>query len=190
MPKTEISLLPEEVKEKRVEETLLVRLKKVGLIFLLISILMALGSLFYFLTLTNSLNQTKESINDLEQKIASLQTIEETADDVEKRSAALKSIFANEIYYSKLLAALSEATNSDVAILELTSPSAKSANISGSARSYASLAKFLLALKSETAAETIFDKVELKEVSLDQQTGLARFSVLLSLHEGALSQDE
>lgn len=190
MPKTEISLLPEEVKEKRVEEALLIRLKKGGLIFLVISILMALGSLFYFLTLSDSLNRTKESVRDLEEKIVALQTIEETAADVERRGTALKSIFENEIYYSKLLTALFEATDSDVSILELSSPSPKSANVSGSARSYASLAKFLLALKSETAAETPFGKVELKEVSLDQQTGLARFSVLLSLREGALSQDE
>lgn len=190
MPKQDISLLPQELKEKRVEEVRLDRLKKVGFAFLFLSLVAALGAFLYSQTLNSSLSQTNQNIKGLEQKIDSLQSVEEAAFDVEQRSAALRALFEKEVYFSYLLKALGEATTADVEILELSAPSAETVSISGSARSYTSLAKFLLALNSSSTPGSLFSVVALKEVSLDRQTGKAQFNVNLSLTEGVLSAHE
>lgn len=184
-----ISLLPEEVKEKRVKEVRLRTFRRTGFAFLIFIVLVSLGSFLYFQSLNTSLSRTNGEITSLEQKIEDLRAIEAIANDVEKRSEALRAIFTDEVYFSKLLGALAEATTQDVTILELAVPSGSSANLSGSTRSYASLANFLLALKGTAKQSPLFSKVALKEVSLDRQTGAIRFSVILGIHEEALKSE-
>lgn len=180
----DISLLPREVEKKREQEVRGQLLRKVSLVFLVASLLLGAGIFVYSVVLQTQSSNLKKNIREEKSKIGSLADIELKVQDLEKRTKVLGEVFASKAYFSGLLTTLSRAVPADVSISEMTVPSEETITVSGTSRSYASLAKFLLNLKE---AE-IFTVVELRSVSLDQQTGEANFDVSLQLTEGGLRQ--
>ncbi len=179
----DISLLPEEVEKKKEQEARGRLLRKASLIFLVVSLFLGASSLIYSLVLSSQFSNLEQNTASEKSKISSLSEIELKAQDLEARVDSLKSIFEEGVYFSNLLTALSRAVPADVSIVEMTVPSEETVSISGVSRSYVSLAKFLLNLKGE-----LFEVVELRSVSLDQQTGEANFDLNLKVAEGGLKQ--
>ncbi len=180
----DISLLPKEVEKKREQEARSHLLRKASLVFLVASFLLGASSLIYSSVLRSQLSSLEQNILNEKSKISSLSEIELKAQDLEVWVGALKDIFVSKAYFSTLLATLSRAVPVDVSLTEMTAPSEETVSVSGASRSYVSLAKFLLNLKE---AE-IFETVELRSVSLDQQTGEANFDLNLKLAKGGLRQ--
>lgn len=171
----DISLLPKEVERKKEQEARDRLLRRGGLVFLAVSLLLAAGVFVYSLTLDSQLSNLEQDIAGERSKIASLSEIELDATDLERRVEALAKILDEKIYFSDLLDTLAKAVPADVAIAEVTVPSEEAVSVSGTSRSYVSLAKFLLNLKDAG----LFETVELRSVSLDQQTGEANFDLNL-----------
>lgn len=184
----DISLLPREVEKRREEEARARLLRKVSLVFLGISVLVGVGALLYSLFLRSRLSNLEKNIANETSKISSLSEVELKAQDLGTRVGALKGVLDGKAYFSNLLLALSKSVPADVSIKEMTVPSEEVVSISGVSRSYVSLAKFLLNLKAAGGGDGLFKVVELRSVSLDQQTGEANFDVNLKLAEGGLKQ--
>ncbi len=182
----DISLLPKEVEKKKEQEIRDRRLRRGGLVFLAVTSFIFIGVFAYLLVLKSQLSNLKQDIADEVSKVTSLSEIELSATDLEKRVGALAKIFDEKLYFSDLLDVLIKAVPADVGIMEVTAPSDKVISISGTSRSYASLKQFLLNLKETGAtlpdrqAESVgFEAVDLRSVSLDQQTGEYNFDLNL-----------
>lgn len=180
----DISLLPKEVERKKEQEARERLLRKASLIFLVVSLALGASSLIYSSVLRLQLSKLEQNMASEKSKISSLSEIELKAQDLEVRVGALKDIFDEKAYFSTLLTTLSGAVPADVSITEMTVPSEETVSVSGGSRSYVSLANFLLNLK-ETK---IFEMVDLRSVSLDQQTGEVKFDLNLKLAKGGLKQ--
>ena len=182
----DISLLPKEVERKKEQEARDRLLRRGGLAFLAVSLLLALGVFVYSLTLNSRLSNLEQDIAGEMSKISSLSEIELDAKDLERRVEGLAKILEEKLYFSDLLSALAEAVPGDVAIAEVTAPSEEAVSISGTSRSYVSLKQFLLNLKETDSASVDFKAVGLRSVSLDQQTGGYNFELTLVVEEGGL----
>jgi len=181
-----ISLLPREVEQKKEQEQRGQQLRKGALIFLAASLLICIGIFIYSSILKSEASNLAQSIAAEETILASLSEMEITARDLEKRVQALQSILDDKIRFSGLLTSLARAVPADVFIVEMTIPSEEMLSVSGSSRSYSSLASFLLNLKDSRSPQVVFEAVELQSVSLDQQTGEARFDLNLRIVSGGL----
>ncbi len=182
----DISLLPKEVEQKKEQEQRGQQLRKGVLLLLAVSLLFCVGVFSYSLVLKSEDSNLWQSIAGEEAKLDSLLEIEITARDLEKRVLALQSILDDKIRFSGLLTSLSRSVPADVSITEMTVPSEETLSISGTSRSYSSLASFLLNLKDSSPPQVAFEAVELRSVSLDQQTGEARFDLNLKIISGGL----
>jgi len=180
-----ISLLPREIKREKERKARNRLLRRASLVFLGISSLIGVLVLSCFFFLNRRLDNLNKEIAKEKSKIASLSTVESTAYELDVRTKSLKSVLANTPYFSTLLAEILSAVPSDVKVTEMNVASEKEAAVSGISKSYASLAQFLRALKG-SGEEGLFDAVELKAVSLDQQTGEAKFDLNLRMREGVL----
>ena len=180
----DISLLPKEIERKKEQEARDRLLRRGGLVFLTVSLLLALGVFVYSLTLNSQLSDLEQDIASEMSKIASLSELELSVKDLEARVGVLTKVFNEKLYFSRLLSTLTRAVPADVAVVELTAPSEEAISVSGTSRSYVSLAKFLLNLKENG----LFGVVELRSVSLDQQTGEANFDLNLSVVKGGLRE--
>jgi len=182
----DISLLPKEVERKKEQEIRDRLLRRGGLVFLAVSLLLAVGVFVYSLALKSQLSNLEQDIADERSKTGSLSEIELDATDLESRVGGLGKVFDEKLYFSDLLDALAKAVPADVAIAEVTAPSEKVISISGTSRSYVSLKNFLLNLKETGSTSVDFEVVELRSVSLDQQTGEYNFDLNLMVAEGGL----
>lgn len=180
----DISLLPREVEKARAEEARGRSFRKGSLVFLAVSLLLGAGVFIYSLVLQNQLSNLEKNILNEESKISSLLEIELQAHDLEARTKVLGEVFRAKTYFSTLLSTFSQAVPTDVSLTEMTVPSAETVSVSGTSRSYPSLSKFLLNLE----AAGLFETVGLRSVSLDEQTGEAKFDVNLTINKGGLGQ--
>jgi len=182
----DISLLPKEVERKKEQDARDRLLRRGGLVFLAVTLLICIGSFAYSLTLKSQLSNLQEDIAGEMSKIDSLLEIERNTKDLERRVGGLVKILEEKLYFSDLLEALAKAVPADVAIAEVTAPSEEAVSISGTSRSYVSLKQFLLNLKETGSASVDFEVVGLRSVSLDQQTGEYNFDLTLVIDEGGL----
>jgi len=182
----DISLLPKEVTQKKEQEQRGQQLRRGALLLLAVSLFLCVGVFTYSLVLRSEAVSLKQSVVDEEAKLNSLSEMEITARDLEKRAQALKGILDDKIRFSGLLTSLARAVPTDVSITEMTVPSEEALSISGTSRSYSSLASFLLNLKGSSPPQVEFEAVKLRSVSLDQQTGEARFDLNLRIVSGGL----
>jgi Tfp pilus assembly protein PilN len=181
----DISLLPQEVEKVRAQEAREQLVRRGALVFLIFSLLLTSSSLAYSYILRRNLSSLETEVAKEKSKVSSLSDVAAKAYDLDRRSQTLQAVFAETAYFSKLLSEIAGAVPPDVKVAEMTAPSEKSVAISGSSRSYVSLAKFLLALKD---GDSIFNVVELRSVSLDKQTGEVSFDINLGMVEGGLRQ--
>lgn len=184
----DISLLPQEVEKVREQEAREQFLRRASLVFLAVSLLLTSSAFAYSRLLRNNLSDLEKEVAKEESKVSSLSDIAVKAYDLDVRSKALQTVFAETAHFSKLLSEVSAAVPPDVRVEEMTAPSEKSVTVSGSSRSYVSLAKFLLTLKGKDRGDSIFEVVELRSVSLDKQTGEVSFDINLGIAEGGLRQ--
>lgn len=182
----DISLLPKEVKKRKEQEARDRLLRRGSLVFAAVSLLLGAGVFVYSLVLGSQLSNLEQDIASEKSEISSLSEIELKAHDLEGRVEALKKILDEKIYFSDLLDTLAKMVPADVTVVEMTVPSEDTISVSGTSRSYVSLAKFLLNLKGASQPSVGFEVVELRSVSLDQQTGEANFDLNLSVVEGGL----
>jgi len=172
----DISLLPKEVERKKEQEARERLWRRCTLVFLGVGLFLTAGVFIYSLTLNSQLSNLEQDITVERAKIASLTEMETEARDLEMRVGALAKIFDQKIYFSKLLQTLTQMVPADVAVVELTVPSEETISVSGTTRSYVSLAKFLLNLK----ANDLFSTVDLRSVSE------SNFDLSLGVAEGGL----
>ena len=184
----DISLLPKEVEKKKEQEIRDRRLRRGGLVFLAATSFICIGVFAYLLVLKSQLSNLEQDIAGEVSKVTSLSEIELEAKDLEMRVDALAKILNEKIYFSNLLDTLAKAVPADVAIAEVTAPSETAVSVSGTSRSYVSLAKFLLNLKDTSPPLADFKVVELRSVSLDAQTGEAKFDLNLSVVKEGLRE--
>ncbi len=184
----DISLLPKEVEKKKEQEARQRLLQKVSLVFLAVSLLLGGGAFVYSLVLRNQLSSLEKDVSSEESKIGSLAEVALEAQDLSERSVALSNVFKDKVYFSTLLTTLSQAVPADVTLKEMTVPAAETISVSGTSRSYVSLAKFLLNLKETQPPLAGFEAVDLRSVSSDQQTGEANFDLNLKIVKGGLGQ--
>lgn len=182
----DISLLPKEVEQKKEQEQRGQQLRKGALLLSAVSLLLCVGVFLYSLVLKSEASNLKQSVAEEEAKLNSLSVMEITVRDLEKRVGALKGVLEGKIRFSNLLTSLASSVPTDVSIVEMTVPSEEVLSVSGTSRSYSSLARFLLNLKEARPPQVEFEAVELQSVSLDQQTGEARFDLNLRIVRGGL----
>ena len=193
MPKQGISLLPEEVEKVRLEEARAAFLRRLALGSFIISLLLAAIVFGYsFLVIGSSRTRLERKNKKERSRISSEADVELKAYDLSRRFRAIQKILAERAYFSLLLTQLQGAIPPDVTLTEMVAPSEETITISGTSRSYPSLARFLLNLRNGSAtgsgSKSLFRSVELRSVSLDKQSGAVKFDVSLKLVEGGLRQ--
>jgi len=180
----DISLLPKEVEKKREQKARGRLLRKISFVALGLALLFATSVFVYSLILKSQSSDLEQAVNQQKSEISSRAEVELTAYDLNARVEALGKILGNKTYFSTLLTTVSRAVPGGVTVTEMTAPSEETASVSGTSGGYISLAKFLLNLKE---AE-VFPAVELRSVSLDEQTGEAKFDLSLSVAQGGLQK--
>ncbi len=180
----DISLLPKEVEKKREQEARGRLLRRVSFAVLGAALLFATSVFVYSLILKSQSSSLEQAVNQQKSEISSRAKVELTAHDLDARVEALRKVLGSKIYFSTLLTAVSRAVPGGVTVTEMTAPSEETASVSGTSGGYISLAKFLLNLKEAEA----FEAVELRSVSLEAQTGEARFNLNLIVAQGGLQK--
>lgn len=182
----DISLLPQEIEKLRAQEEHERSFRNLSLIFAAVSLLICLSVVFYAVLLQNRLAGLEDDTTKEIVRINSLSDVYAKMADLEKRYVVLSQTLEKSPRFSVLLSAVSAAVPSDITLTEMTAPSEKAVTIAGSARSYVSLAKFLIALKESVYKKGLFEMIELRTVSLDKQSGQVRFDVSVNLLDGGL----
>ena len=180
----DISLLPSDVEKKRAEGARAKLLRKASLAFLIVTVIFAASIFIYSLVLRSQNLSLEQNVRSEQAKISSLSEVEASAEEMSARVSGLKTVLGEKIYFSELLDAVSGAVPADVAIREMTAPNAETVSVSGTARSVVSLKDFLLNLKTKK----IFEMVDLRSVSLDQQSGDNNFDLNLKIAKGGLQK--
>jgi Tfp pilus assembly protein PilN len=186
MPKSGISLLPQEVEKVRAEEARASFLRRLAVIFFVAAFLVGVVVFGYSFSLRGTISNLDTQISKESSKISSMSETAVQAQDLSRRSSALREIFANRADFSVLLAQIQNAVPPDVKVTDMVVPSEESVSVSGTSRSYPSLAKFLLSLQGGSGKDSLFKTVELRSVSLDKQSGEVKFDVNLKIAEGGL----
>lgn len=187
MASKEIELMPAEIRaEKRKKETKRIAIL-VSIAFLIISASLTAAVLAFYTVLLAELNSTKKAIETEKRKVETFKDTEIMAQRVQSKAEAIGSLLKAKNYYSTLFRTLSEVSPQDVTISNL-SVTGGGVNVSGTAKSYIAVAKFLLVVVDPEKGGKLFDKAELTSVSLDDKSGEARFAVTLSLIKGSLQR--
>lgn len=189
MATKEIELMPAEIRaEKRKKETKRIAIL-VSIAFLIISASLTAAVLAFYTVLLAELNSTKKSIETEKRKVETFKDTEIMAGRVHGKAEAIGTLLKAKNYYSTLFRTLSEVSPQDVTISNLSvTGGGGSVSVSGTAKSYIAVAKFLLVVVDPEKGGKLFDKAELTSVSLDDKSGEARFAVTLSLIKGALQR--
>ncbi|MCG2685801.1 PilN domain-containing protein [Candidatus Parcubacteria bacterium] len=182
----DINLMPQEVLKTRrtARGTRAFTVVSIGIfIFCMLGAVAAFGyETFLLRTISNFQNLSQREITEIQ----SLEPVERAALILEQKSDILTKVFRERSFYSKLLERLSLEVPQDVVITDLAVVNPTQVGVSGEAQSYVALSKFLRALTS--SEEDIFDSAVLSSVSLDSQSGKAKFALSVYLVEGALSE--
>jgi len=182
----DINLMPQEVLKTRrtARGTRAFTVVSVGIfIFCMLGTVFVFGyETFLLRAISNFQNLSQQEIAE----IKSLEPIEKMARILDQKSSILTKVFRGRSFYSKLLEKLSLEVPQDVVITDLVVVNPTQVGVSGEARSYIALSKFLRALTA--SEEDIFDSAVLSSVSLESQSGKAKFALSVYLVEDALNE--
>jgi len=183
----DVDLLPKNLKVERKRVKIFHKLNIVSISIFVLLLITSLVIHFYSVSLTNKDTGLQSDIKKELTKIESFSFIEELSQDIFVRYSNAKSIFNTRSNYSLLLESITHITPPQVKIDTLISNSPNKATLTGEAQGYIDLAKFLGAVAEQAEKdEGIFIGVSLNSVSLDKQTGVAKFSLSLVIKKGAL----
>jgi len=187
MATKEIELMPAEVRaEKRKRETKRLAIL-VSIAFLIISASLTATVLAFYTVLLTEVNLTKRAVDAEEKKITSFEETENLAERVYRKAMAIEGVFKSRDNYSILFEVLAEILPQDVTISNL-SVTKNTISVSGTAKSYVAVAKFLLIVVEPEKGGKLFEKADLTSVSLDSKSGEARFAARLDLKMDILQQ--
>lgn len=188
LQQTDVNLLPEQVKKERKTTKVFHKVTLVSVVIFSLLLLLSLGIFLYSSNLQSNEKKLDSQIKKELTKLESFSFIEELAQKISVRSTQLNQILSTRSNYSILLREISNITPPQISIETLTSDSARKVTISGEAQGYIDLAKFLEAVANSSKEGGKFSSVTLNSVSLDRQTGVAKFSLSIFLEKGALTQ--
>lgn len=188
MQKRDINLMPEEIQagKRRQERRRLLILGSIALAMVAASLTAAV--LAFVTILQSDTEVTKAAIEQEKAKIEKFEETENSAKRLKLKADAVSSILRSRDQYSLLLQTFTDISPEDVEIVNL-GVSGNVVSISGVAKSYVAVAKFLIVSVEEEKGGIIFTSTELNSVSLDSKTGEARFAITLVLKEGALKNE-
>lgn len=182
-----LDLLPKQIKDERKISKLFHRASIISIAVFLILLIISFSIYFYASQLSKASDNLDKEINKELTKMNSFDFIEKISQDIFIRYSKAQELLEERPSYSKLLESITHITPPQVRIDTLTSDSETKITVTGEASGYIDLAKFLEAVADQKAdIEGIFTSVILNSVSLDKQTGVAKFSLSLILKESAL----
>lgn len=191
MPKrTDINLIPVELRDQRKNEEVRKSFNFLGLGFFVILAIISVAFFGYRIKLNRDLVSGDKSIKREQEKIKDLTTIEQDSRRLKIKSDTVSKIIKNQNRYSVLLDTLAESTPKDVTITNFSTVGENKVGISGSAQSYVSLANFILTSMDPSFGGKIFNGADLTSVSLDEVTGRAKFTLVFYLKSGVLVKEK
>jgi|GEM_PF-3702020 len=185
MESSDFNLMPLEVQEARQKDKHQKTLNKGALFLFVVATIATVGVVFYEAYLQRKIAQTEQAIEQERKTLRSFQDLEVLVRNAAQRYNTLEVIYGQYPHYSLLLEKLALKVPSGVKVTDLAVISPEQVSLSGEAEGYLVIAKFVKALSLKEEG-TIFAGVTVPRVSFDGQAGLARFSLNISLVQGAL----
>lgn len=175
----EINLIPK--KNKGSEEEILAIFSKIGkiiLIFVVLSLLLGGGLLFYKKNLTNDVNLIKGDINAIDAKRDGEK--ENLIINFNEKISILKKLVVNHFYWSQFYSKLEKLTVPNVYFSDIKINYAEekiNITLSANASNYLGVARQMLSFQEEP----LIEKVEIKGISLSEEAGVKfNFSIVFS----------
>jgi len=172
-----IDFIPDEVLHARHEKAQYSEILKVGIAFLIITILLAVGLYVYKLMLKKDLDAVKDEISTQTREIDSMKNVAESGYTLGVRLKTLEEILDNRIVYSKLMNEIRDKTPASIMLGSISLSESTKLVLDGSADSadYTPIADF----KNKLASSDLFSDIKVLNASGDSKT--ITFSVSTSL---------
>ncbi len=175
-----ISLIPRQVKESR-EESFWKKSSLWGSIAVLVGVAaVSAGVVIFRFSLQNEISDLSESIDSEKSKIEAQRDVEIKLRDLSQRAEYAGDILGEANRYSRLLKKITVLLPDQVTLSKMGVRDADVAQISGTARSYIDLARFINSVQED---EELLTGLQLRSVNLDTQTGNVNFDLEVSVSE-------
>ena len=186
MPRKDINLLPQDLKEQKKSEKIKKSLGNLSLLSLVVVGLITFASSAYLVRVKLTEATFKKDIVKTESEIKDLLLIEKEARRLESKINVVADVKESRSRYSLLLEALAKAVPGDVGITSLATFGASRVSVSGLSQSYLSLSRFITSALDPILGGKVFSSVDITAASLDEVTGKIRFSLVLYLRDGGI----
>lgn len=187
----DIDLIPLEERVQQEHENTTKHFIIFGISAFFIVIVVFIGLSLYTKNLDKTISELKSSVDSKKTLIIEKSDIEVTIRNLDLKTASLSNILQNKNYYSILLAEIAKRVPETVGINTIDTSQESLINISGTAKDYVSLAKFLnsLTLNSSTSTSAnIFKQVSISSVTLDPFSSDAKFNLNVTIEPSLLKR--
>lgn len=186
-----IDLIPLEERVQQEQE----KTRKEFIIFsvsvFVIVLIIFIGLSLYTKNLDEKISELKSSVESKKTLIIEKSDIEVTIRNLDAKTASLSNILQNKNYYSILLDEVAKRVPKTVGINTIDTSQVSQVNISGTAKDYVSLAKFLNSLtqnQSSSPSANIFKAVSISSVTLDPFSSDAKFNLNVTIEPSLLKK--
>lgn len=149
------------------------------------------GLSLYTKNLDEKISELKSSVESKKTLIIEKSDIEVTIRNLDAKTASLSNILQNKNYYSILLDEIAKRVPKTVGINTIDTSQVSQVNISGTAKDYVSLAKFLNSLtqnQSSSESAKLFKEVSISSVTLDPFSSDAKFNLNVTIEPTLLKK--
>lgn len=156
-----------------------------------IVLIIFIGLSLYTKNLDEKIAELKSSVDSKKTLIIEKSDIEVTIRNLDAKTASLSNILQNKNYYSILLDEIAKRVPKTVGINTIDTSQVSQVNISGTAKDYVSLAKFLNSLtqnQSSSPSANIFKEVSISSVTLDPFSSDAKFNLNVTIEPSLLKK--
>ncbi len=178
-----INLIPRQVKEER-EKSFWKKSSLWGSVTIMVGVAaISAGVIIFKFSLQRDIKALESDIDLEEGKIKAQQEVELKVRDLSKRAGEAGRILERSNRYSRVLDKVTALMPDRVTLSKMSMRETESAQVSGKARSYIDLARFIDAIQRD---EELLTGLQLRSVNLDTQTGNVNFDLEVTVSKEAL----
>ncbi|MEA2020833.1 MAG: PilN domain-containing protein [Patescibacteria group bacterium] len=178
-----VNLIPRQVKEKR-EKSFWKKSSLWGSVAIFVGVAaVSAGIVIFKFSLQRDIKALEDNIDSEKTRITAQKDVELKMRDLSKRAKAAGKVLENANKYSRILDKVTALMPVRVSLSKMSMREAEQAQISGTARSYVDLARFIYAVQQD---EELLTGLQLRSVNLDTQTGNVNFDLEVTVSKEAL----
>lgn len=190
----DINLIPQEVKTEQAQVKVVRRTTVYSVILALAVVIISAAMIVQSQMTRSRISQLNSNIENLRGDISGLSEIEISARNLDMKSQTVDSVLTNRLHYSILMTEFKKRIPETVSIESFGTGKDNTITVSGAGADYLSVAKFVNDLADTSFAgagagmQGLFKGVSLNSVSLDSQSNLAKFFIILTVDSEVLKK--